>query len=245
MRPILIAGALISETDFLISKMKKLKKSKLGIYDFYEGKINEYPVCLIKTEVGLVNAASSLSLAIEKCKPVFILNEGTAGGITPKHHKKDIIIGKETFNIMACRTPYKELGEGSNSLEWEYRTFSEGGNYQRVIYCGNKELIDFIYALKKNYKKGKIYKGIIGSGDVWNREKDKLKFLNESFKVDCEDMETVAIYAVATNFDIPVISIKIMSDNELLGEEYEPEVAGDLQEFVYTVLLEMTENLKD
>ncbi len=245
MKPILIAGALKSETDFLISKMEKRKESKLGGYDFYEGKINGYPVCLIKTEVGLVNAASSLSLAIEKCKPAFILNEGTAGGITPKHHKKDIILGKETFNIMACRTPYKEIGEGSNSLDWEYRTFIDGGTYQRIVYCGNDEIMKFIYTLRNEYKNGKVYKGVIGSGDVWNREKDKLKFLNEKFKVDCEDMESVAIYAVAKNFDIPAISAKIMSDNELLGEEYEPEVASDLQVFIYEVLLKMAENLKD
>lgn len=245
MKPILIAGALQSEIDFLISKLENSKKSKLSTYDFYEGKINGYPICLIKTEVGLVNAASSLSLAIEKCRPAFIINEGTAGGITPKHHKKDIIIGKEILNIMSCRTPYKELGEGSNSLEWEYISFLDGEIDRRVVYCGNEEIMEFIYALRKNYQNGKVYKGVIGSGDVWNREKDKLKFLNEKFKVDCEDMESVAIYTVAKNFDIPVISVKIMSDNELLGEEYEPEVASKLQEFIYTVLLEMSDNLKD
>ena len=27
------------------------------------------------------------------------------------------------------------------------------------------------------YKEGKVYKGIIGSSDIWNREKDKLIYL--------------------------------------------------------------------
>lgn len=245
MRPILIVGALVSETDYIISKIENVKESDLVGYKFYEGFINDYPVALIKTEVGLVNAAMSVTLAIEKCNPALIINEGTAGGITENYHMRDIIIGKETFNIMACMTPYKELGEGSNSLEWDYKSFFEGGNHRKVIYEGNEELINFVYALKDEYKKGNVYIGRVGSGDVWNREKDRLKYYADVHNVDCEDMEAVAIYSVANKFDIPVLGIKIMSDNELLGETYMPEVASDLQEFVYLVISEAANFLKD
>jgi len=244
MKPILIVGALKSETDYLIEKIENRKESKLGIYNFYEGTINDYPVCLIKTEIGVVNAASSVTLAIEKCNPLYILNEGTAGGITPRYHKKDIIIGEEVFNIMSNKTPYKELGEGSDSLDWNYVSFIEGVQDTRILYDGNQELINFFYDIKDLYKNGNVYKGTIGSADVWNREKDKLKFLSDKFNVSCEDMESISVYSVAKNYNIPVLGIKIMSDNELLGEEYEPAVASYLQEFFYDALVSLIEKIR-
>ena len=245
MKPILIVGALKSETDYIIEKMENCKKSQLSKYQFYEGTINDYPVCLIKTEVGIVNAASSVTLAIEKCNPIVVLNEGTAGGITPKHHKKDIIIGEEVFNISACKTPYKEHGEGSDSLDWNYVSFIEGEPDQKIVFDGDKELIEFIYQLRDHYTEGNVYTGIIGSADVWNREKDKLTFLSDVHNVSCEDMESLSVYAVAKNYELPVVGIKIMSDNELLGEEYEPAVARYLQEYFYIVLKELTKKLKE
>ena len=245
MKPILITGAMSSEINYILEKMENKIENRLANYKFYEGKINNYPVCLIKTEVGLINASSSCTLAIEKCSPCIVINEGTAGGITPEHHKKDIIIGEEVFNIMAVKTPYKELGEGSNSLDWNMVSFIEGEDDRRIVQKGNQNLIDFIYNLKDEYEKGNVYKGVIGSADVWNREKDKLKYLNDKFNVACEDMESAAIYTVANNYNIPVIGIKIMSDNELLGEEYEPAVARYLQDYFYKVLVELTNNLKE
>ena len=37
-----------------------------SIYKFYKGYIKDYPVIIAKTEVGLVNSASCLTIAIEK-----------------------------------------------------------------------------------------------------------------------------------------------------------------------------------
>ena len=245
MKPILIAGAMSSEISYILEKMENIKESKLANYKFYEGTVNDYPVCLIKTEVGLINASSSVTLAIEKCNPCLILNEGTAGGITPEHHKKDIVIGEEIFNIMAVKTPYKELGDGSNSLDWNMVSFIEGEDDRRIVLKGNQKLIDFIYNLKDKYENGNVFKGVVGSADVWNREKDKLKYLNDKFGVACEDMESISIYTVANNYNIPAVAIKIMSDNELLGEEYEPAVGKYLQEFFYKVLVELVNKLKE
>ena len=103
----------------------------------------------------------------------------------------------------------------------------------------------FIKDLKDEYeyKHGNVYTGVVGSADIWNREKDKLKFLAEKHNVSCEDMELVAVYAVAQNYNIPAIGIKIMSDNELLGEEYEPAVGSFVQEYTYEYLKELVDHI--
>lgn len=242
-KPILIVGAMNSEIDYLISKIENYTIEKKGKYEFYEGSINNYPIVLAKTNVGLVNASACTVLAIEKYNPLLILNEGTAGGIIENRHKKDIIIGTEVFNINSYKTPYKEIGEGSDSRDWNFITFISGESDKKIVLKSTELLTEIVYSVKDKYKNGNVYKGVIGSGDCWNCEKDKLKFLSQEHNVSCEDMEAVAIYSIAENYNIPVVSIKIMSDNELLGEEYEPKVGLYCQEFCYDVIKELTNNV--
>lgn len=245
MKPILIVGALEKEINYILEKMENLSQKVMGKHKVYEGEINGYPVVLVKTEIGLINAASAVSVAIEKYDPIYVINEGTAGGITTEHHKKDIIIAKEVFNITSIRTPYKELGEGSNSLEWEFISYIDGGEDRKITYSADEELAQFFYGFKDKYKHGSVSFGIVGSGDAWNREKDKLKSLQDNHNVYCEEMEAVAVYKVAHDYNIPVVGIKIMSDNALLGEEYEPEVALYLQEYVYDVIVELINKIRE
>ena len=172
MRPILITGALKSEIGYILGKMENCSEKAIGNHKVYEGEINNYPVVLVKTEIGLIKTASSVTMAIERYNPIYVINEGTAGGITTKYHKKDIIIAEEVFNITSYRTPYKELGEGSNSLEWEFLSFIDGGEDKKILYKSDKELAEFFYSFKDRYKHGNVYLDTVGSGDVWNREKD-------------------------------------------------------------------------
>ena len=47
---------------------------------FYKGTINDYPVVVSVTEIGMTNAAVATTLGIENFNPIAIINQGTAGG---------------------------------------------------------------------------------------------------------------------------------------------------------------------
>ena len=237
-KPILLVGALRGELDYLINKLENCEEEINCVYKAYKGTVEGYPVVIAKSEVGLVNASSSLTLAIEKYEPICIINCGTAGGIIENRHKKDIIIAEECFNILSSKTPYKELGEGSNSCDWDLMTFTDGRKDEKKVYPSDDRLLKIAMNQREKYKNGNVYTGVVGSADIWNREKDRLKFLAEKHNVSCEDMELIAIYTIAENYKIPAVGIKIMSDNELLGEDYEPVVGHYVQEYTYEVLLE-------
>lgn len=49
-------------------------------------------------------------------------------------------------------------------------------------------------------------------------------------------MECMAIYTVANLYEIPVIGIKGISNNEVLGEKYDASTGKLLQEFIYEVI---------
>ena len=123
-------------------------------------------------------------------------------------------------------------------------TFTDGEKDEKRIYKSDERLAQIALSQKDKYEHGNVYTGVVGSADVWNREKDKLKYLAEKHKVSCEDMELIAIYTIAKNYNIPAIGIKIMSDNELLGEEYEPAVGQFVQEYTYEVLKELVDNIE-
>ena len=237
-KPILIIGAMDPEIDFLVSKLENKKENILNIYKTFEGKYNNYPVIIAQSEVGIINAATLTTLAIEKYKPEIIINEGTAGGIGKDIHKADIVIAEEIFNIVSAKTPYKEEGQGSNSLEWDYITFVNGGKDEKKTIKTDEKLINFVYNMKNEYKKGSVYKGVIGSGDIWNCEKDKIMYLNRQHKVLGEEMEGIAVYTVAQNYNIPTIGIRIISDNEMLNEEYDRNLGLECQKFVYEIVKE-------
>lgn len=229
----LIVGAMDSEIDYLVSKLENCNKSKLDNYSVYEGKIGEKYIIILKTDIGIINAAIATTLTIQKYAPKCIINIGTAGGYGNDIHKQDIVIGKRCMNIMSAKTPKAEIGEGSNSTKWEYVTFQKGED-KKTLECGNDELIQVIS--KEKYNKGNVYVGTIGSGDIWCREKDRIEFLQNKHNVLCEDMEAISIYTVANKYEIPVVAVKIISNNEYLGEEYDRNVATNLQEHIYNIL---------
>ena len=240
-KPILIIGAMDPEIDYLVEKLEDVKREKLNIYNVYEGSIQGKSVIVAQSEVGIINSSILTTLAIEKYKPSLIINEGTAGGIGKEVHKGDIVIGTECFNIMSAKTPYKEEGEGSNSLDWDYITFVNGGKDEKKTIKADEELVKFVENMKDEYKTGKVHTGVIGSGDIWNCEKDKIMYLNKEHGVLCEEMEGIAVYTVAKNYNVPVVGIRVISDNEMLSEEYDRNLGSECQKFVYEVVKRMLE----
>ena len=54
-------------------------------------------------------------------------------------------------------------------------------------------------------------------------------------------MEGIAIYTVANQYGIPAIDIRVISDNEILKEEYDRNVSIRAQEFTMNLLKEIKE----
>jgi adenosylhomocysteine nucleosidase len=78
-----------------------------------------------------------------------------------------------------------------------------------------------------------VHVGTLGSGDVWDKETDRILMLNKKYGTLCEDMESIGIYTVSNMFNIPVIGIRIVSNNEILEEEYDRSIGRKSQEFTY------------
>lgn len=234
---ILVVVAMEVEAKVLLEQMSNIKeKNKYG-YTFYEGNIEDKNIVILLSGVGLINASSALTTAIIEYNPKTIINYGIAGAMSKDIHTKDIIIATTVSNINSYRTPELKEKEGSNPNNWELLTFLSGETDRYIEYDSNEHLLEL--TKKIEYLNGNIVYGKIGSGDAWNREVDRILHLNQKYGIICEDMESVAIYRIANKYNIPVISIKIISDNSLIGEGYNRNVGEYLQDYIYNYLKRM------
>ena len=243
MKKILIISAMADvELDYLKSKLIDIKEQKENICTFYIGKMYNSEVILCDSNIGLINTASAVTLAIEMFKPDYIINQGSAGGFDKNIHKSDIVIGTQCINISSYVTKSREEGKGSNVEDWELVSFIVGEKDRLIKHEAGKELLEIVKKVETRYQDGKVHYGIIGSGDVWNKEYDRILYLNQKYGVLCEDMEGVAVYAVANKYNIPAIDVRVISDNEILNEEYERDISINSQKFVELIIAGIKSN---
>lgn len=242
-KPILLQVAMEVECQEILKNIDNLDELDINNYKFYKGFINEHPIIISLSKVGLIHASSSFTIAIKEFNPKIIVNTGIAGATDKELHIGDIVIGNSVININSYRTPNLKIGEGSNPNNWELLTFLSGETDRLVEEQGNSKLIELAREISAN-NYGKIYIGKIGSGDVWNREIDRILYLNKKYHILCEDMESIATYTIANLQDIPVISIKMISDNSITGEEYNREVGKQLEKYIIEYLNKVTKEDK-
>lgn len=228
---VLIQGAMDIEVECLIKELQEAEKKTIAGYEFWIGYINNLKIIVSKTLIGTVNATIATTIGITTFEPDIVINQGIAGAHRESIHTGDIIVGEKCANINSYSMPKKVKGEGSNSLEWE------PDKRAKEVKKANEELTDLLYNFLKDNSVNPVYKGTLGSGDAFNREVDRINWISSKFNSLCEDMESVGVYSVCSQFSIPCIGIRIISNNELTGEKLDKEQATKLEEIIINFLL--------
>ncbi len=224
MKPIIIQGAMEVELSYFVENLNITSTTTEGGFVFHHGSYEGYPVILSLTGIGTAYAAAATTLAALRHDPVFIINQGLAGAHATKHHTKDIILGNSAVAINSFEKPLAK--EGIHYTYWmETEYFAE-----KVPLVGDPGLMEIFD--QAEYVLGNKSRGILGSGDVWNREWEFIHWLHTQFNSSCEDMESLAAYRIAQRFGIPILGIRIMANNELNEEAYQPEIADMVQRFI-------------
>ncbi len=243
-RPIVIQGAMDVEVETLVSQLKDAKEVKYGTWTYWEGTMDNYPVVVAKTEIGMTNAAANTVFAIEKFNPIAIINQGTSGGHDPALHRYDIVVGKKAVNFGSLRSERAEYGEGIQAENWipmnNAAIDKETGEEKKVFeFEADKNLVETAMSVASSYENGTVVEGIIGSADEWNRELDRIQWIHETFGTSTEEMETASAAQIADVFDVPFVGIRILSNTEIHNEEYDRESGIYCQEYVAKVTKEL------
>jgi adenosylhomocysteine nucleosidase len=249
-RPLLIQGAMPSETDKLVSRLDNVAIDKVGGWTFWRGTIDGIPVVVSRTLKGMANAAAATSIAIMKYRPIAVINQGTAGGLEPSLHLFDIVLGTSAVSLAAFKTPYRPAGGGSNSLDWKPMNLmasegSAGADSSRrtvVRFACDTVLLNAARQAARLYSRGRIVDGVIGSSDMWNDEIDRIARFHREFGATVEEMETAAAAQVASLFHVAFLGIRVVSDNTTNGDAYNPGTGEACEEYVYEVVKAFASN---
>ncbi len=242
-RPIIVEGAMNTETEVLIKALKNPVAYCEMNYLFVAGTYKDYPVVVVRTEIGLANAAASTALAIKKFNPVAVINQGTSGGHDSALKIGDIVIGEKTIDWVAIKTAYSAAGGLADIIKQEnigtYAYDEASGKFQAYIeYFPDPTLFNIAFKVANTHKEFNAVSGTISTANAWLNNIDYINFLHEKYGSSCEEMETNAVAQICQNAGVPFIGIRVLSDNILHDDRYVPENATICQDFVLLVVEE-------
>lgn len=233
-RTIAVLCAMKSEAQPLIDKTSAVITDTTAGFEIYTGSINGKSLLIGLSGVGMVNMASLVTYIAVKYQPYCFFNYGIIGGYGDIH-KGDLMVVSDCININSTQFGAAPQGAGISLDRAKLVTFSENIDNAPVVYKSCDELMK---AAQKISDENVIY-GRLGSGDIWNKEYDKIMLFYNKYQVYGEDMEGYAMYQAADRFNIPALSVKGVSNNEILGEIYDYSVMETLVDFAYKVLCEI------
>ncbi|NGM16619.1 hypothetical protein GMI70_01115 [Eggerthellaceae bacterium zg-893] len=237
--PIAVIGALEEEIDLVNAALCDRRTEWAGEYRFDFGTIAGADVVVAHSFMGMANSAAATALAVARFGAGAVLSIGTAGAHNPALHTGDIVLGSRTVNDNSHMTAHRDRGSGSDVGAWEVM-----GN--EVGVCGSPELRTEFFcdagmlaaAQAVPYGGGRLVVGTVASGDVWNKEIDRIDALHRGRGSDCEDMETFSVAQTCWQLGrVPWLGVRIVSNSEHFPDEvFDVSVAQKCQAFALDVI---------
>lgn len=240
-----IIGAMDVEIAVLLDKMKEngqVKTTSKASLSFYEGKIGESSLVLVKSGVGKVNAALCAQILISEFKVTHLINTGIAGALSKNLHILDIILSTDTvyhdfqvtaFGYKACTIPRME----SSIFQADTKLMEKAKSAFEKLKKNNKTQ-NLIHNL---------FTGRISSGDCFVDSKEtKQSIVKDVKELDgiepiAVEMEGTAIAHVASLNAIPFLIIRTISDtaDESVEQgEYKELEAAEISSAIVEYILE-------
>jgi adenosylhomocysteine nucleosidase len=183
-------------------------------------------VCVI-SGIGMVAAAAASEHAISTYSPAMVLNFGCTGA----HHRElfpgDVVIGDRLVHQGRMRfAPDGEIIPFSIGFqvqgEIEQVTVVSTDPSLRALAEEVANTISLPMWAEQNRLSGQrerpplIRTGTVSSGDIWLQSPDLIDRAHQRTSSLCEDMEAAAIAQVCALHGVPFLTIKDISNNELL-----------------------------
>ncbi|MCQ2363316.1 MAG: 5'-methylthioadenosine/S-adenosylhomocysteine nucleosidase [Acidaminococcaceae bacterium] len=228
-KPILVLAGMSIEMGHLVERLEKPEFVKVAQHMCAKGKIGGQPVVIMFTHLGRTNAACATTAGIMKFDPSMVISTGTASATHANMKLNDIVICERLCTANVYSSEPMAPGKGYNMDKWKLETleFVKDGVWQaedRYLYS-DKNLVKT--ALTVPYEHGNLVTGTTVTSDTWIRESDWIAALQKKLGTDCSEMESFAIGAVASKFNLPFLAVRVIANSEFISFRPDHFVEGD------------------
>ncbi|WP_042354976.1 5'-methylthioadenosine/S-adenosylhomocysteine nucleosidase [Bacillus rubiinfantis] len=194
-----IIGAMEEEITLLRDHIAGQTQETIAGCEFTFGQMYGVDVILLRSGIGKVNAALSTTILLEKYKPDYIINTGSAGGTNPDLHVGDAVISTEVRHHDVDVTAF----------DYEYGQVPQ----LPAAFLADEKLIAIAECAAKEINNFQVVRGLIASGDSFMEKPERVKFVQMKFPhVQAVEMEAAAVAQVAHCFGTPFVIIRSLSD---------------------------------
>ncbi len=199
--PIGIIGAMQVEVQHLSQSMHEegeVEGFHAAGMTFESGTLNGKSVVVVRSGIGMVNAALCAQILIEHFGVSGIVNTGVAGSLDAKINIGDIVVATDAVNHVM---DVQNLG---------YKPGQNPG-FDLVAFPASRELASF--ALNAAQTLGlTAHEGRVASGDRFVRENNDKERIVNLFNASCCEMEGAAIAQACYLSNVPYLIVRAISD---------------------------------
>lgn len=201
---IAIIGAMEEEVAYLRENIESAESVVIANTEYTTGQMFGVDVILLKSGIGKVNAAMGTAVLLEKFKPDFIINTGSAGGYNPELNVGDMVISTEVRHHDVDVTAF----------DYEYGQVPQ----LPAAFIADEKLVSLAEKVAAGIEGVGVGKGLIATGDVFMSDPERVRFVREKFpQLQAVEMEAAAIAQVAYQFNVPFVVTRALSD--IAGKE--------------------------
>jgi adenosylhomocysteine nucleosidase len=201
---IAIIGAMEEEVALLREKISNQEQETIAGCEFTTGSMDGAEVILLRSGIGKVNAAMSTTILLDRFKPDYVINTGSAGGFHPDLNVGDVVISSEVrhhdVDVTAFGYEYGQVPQLPAAFE------------------ANSGLVEIAEEAAKEIGSVQVVKGLIATGDSFMNDPKRVDAIRDKFlNLQAVEMEAAAIAQVSYQFEIPFVIIRSLSD--IAGKE--------------------------
>ena len=199
-----IIGAMEEEVQLLRSNMTDISQETIANVEYTFGKMNGVDVILSRSGIGKVNAAVSTSILLDRFKPDYVINTGSAGGFDPALNVGDVVISSDAIHHDVDVTAF---GYAYGQVPQMPATFAADEKLIAIAEEKAKEISDI-----------QIVRGLIATGDSFMNDPVRVEDVrNKITGVQAVELEAAAVAQVCYQFKVPFVIIRSLSD--IAGKE--------------------------
>ena len=190
-----IIGAMEVEVEKLRAKMTETEMKTVAGMNFCKGKLEGKDVVIVRSGIGKVNAAMCAQILADVYHADHVINTGIAGSLKAEINIGDIVLSTDALQH-----------------DMDARAFGyDPGQIPRVDTDEKMLSLAKECCEKVNPEIG-VFTGRVVSGDQFISDKEKKKWLTDTFAGYCTEMEGAAIAQVCYFNHIPFLIVRAISD---------------------------------